>query len=69
MREFHEGLTKALDEQVSGSILGLGPLTKSNEYYVALNNRETRDRLILCGVVTVKDQQFKVRSKDSTRFT
>ena len=38
MREFYKGLESALDEQVSGFILGLGPLVKRNEYYLAVNS-------------------------------
>ena len=69
MRDFYEGLEEALQEKVSGYILGLGPLTKSNKYYLAVNIREIRDKLIMCGATVVKERHFKIRSTDSTRFT
>ena len=68
MRDFYQGLESALEEQVSGFILGLGPLVKSNEYYLAVNSREIRDKLIMCGAIVVKDRTFKVRSTDATSF-
>ena len=69
MREFYEGLEKALHEKVGGFVLGLGPLVKSNEFYLAVNSREIRDKLILCGSIVVKEHNFKIRSTDATRFT
>ena len=47
------GLESALEEQVSGFILGLGPLVKSNEFYLAVNSCEVIDRLIKCGSIVI----------------
>jgi len=69
MRDFYQGLESALHEQVSGSILGLGPLVKNNEFYLAVNSREIRDKLIMCCTIVVKDRTFRIRSTDATRFT
>ena len=35
----------------SGYILGLGPLVKSNEFYLAVNSWEIMDKLIMCGEI------------------
>ena len=69
MREFYQGLENALHEKVGGFLLGLGPLVKHNEFYLAVNSREIRDKLILCGSIVVKERNFKIRSTDRTRFT
>ena len=63
MKDFYEGLEKVLEEKVIGTILALGPLTKSNEYHLAVNNRSIRNKLIMCGSIFVKEQ-----TTDSTRF-
>ena len=68
MREFYEGLETALNEEVSGYILGLGPLIKRNEYYLAVNSREVRNKLIQCGSIVVKHSRFTIRATDTTRF-
>ena len=68
MREFYEGLETALNEEVSGYILGLGPLVKRNEYYLAVNSREVRNKLIQCGSIVVKHSRFTIRATDTTRF-
>ena len=68
MRDFYNGLEGALGVKVSGFVLGLGPLVKSNEYYLAVNSREVRDRLSKCGSIDVKGNRFTIRSTDSTRF-
>ena len=67
--EFYKGLESTLEEQISGFILGLGPLVKSNEFDLAVNSREVRDMLIKCGSIVVKESRFTIRSTDSTRFT
>ena len=46
MRNFYQGLADALNEKVGGFLLGLGPLVKSNEFYLAVNGREIRDKLM-----------------------
>ena len=69
MRDFYQGLEDALNEKVGGFVLGLGTLVKSNEFYLAVNGREIRDKLIMCGNIVVKDRNFKIRSTDATRFT
>ena len=69
MRDFYQGLENALNEKVGEYIFGLGPLVKSNEFFLALNSREIRDKLIMCGNIVVKDRNFKIRSTDATRFT
>ena len=68
MGDFYKGLEGALEEQVSGFILGLGPLVKSNEFYLAVNSPEIRNKLLMCGNIIVKERHFKVRSTDETRF-
>ena len=57
------------EQPTGGFVLGLGPLVKSNEFYLAVNSREIRDKLILCGNIVVKERNFKIRSTDATRFT
>ena len=69
MRNFYQGLADALNEKVGGFLLGLGPLVKTNEFYLAVNGREIRDKLIMCGNIVVKDRNFKIRFTDATRFT
>ena len=41
----------SLHEKVGGFVLGHGPLVKNNELYLAVNSREIRDKLILCGTL------------------
>ena len=62
-------MENALHEKVGGFVLGLGPLVKHNEFYLAVNSREIRDKLILCGSIVVKERNFKIRSTQATRFT
>ncbi len=53
---------------VSTRVLSFGPLARNSEWYLVLQDKLSKDRMLLAGTIMAKGVSFRIRSVDKSQF-